>query len=391
MWGIFDLLTKPWDRRSSTRAVRYPKSVFRLEPMESRVLPDVTASFDPATGVLTVLGDSLNNTIGISRDAAGTILVNGGAVPILGGTATVANTSLITASGLEGDDSISLDETNGALPSAHLFGGAGNDVLIGSQGNDLVTGGDGDDVAFLGLGNDTFVWNPGDDNDTIEGQGGTDTMVFNGANIAEIIDISANGGRVRFTRNIATVTMDLNDVEQIDFNALGGADTITANDLSGTDVVAVNLNLAGAGGGGDVAADVVIVTGPNGADSVQVLGSGANYSVAGLAAQVNVQNSEGANDQLILNTLAGNDAVSAATLPAGIVKLTLDGDAGNDQLTGSQGNDVLLGGADNDTLIGGDGDDQVFGGSGNDRMIWNPGDDTDLNEGGADIDTVEVN
>ena len=30
--------------------------------------------------------------------------------------------------------------------------------------------------------------------------------------------------------------MDLNDVETVDFNALGGADTITVNDLSGTDV-----------------------------------------------------------------------------------------------------------------------------------------------------------
>src|SRR4029453_14913873 len=269
LWGSFYLLTKPGDRRSSTRAVRYPKSVFRLEPMESRVLPDVTASFDPATGVLTVLGDSLSNTIGISRDAAGTILVNGGAVPFLGGPGRGGNTSLITASGLEGDDSISLDENNGALPSAHLFGGAGNDTLTGGSGNDLVNGGDGDDVAFMGAGNDTFVWNPGDDNDTIEGQGGTDTMVFNGANIPEIIHISANGGRGRFTRNIATVTMDLNDVEQIDFNALGGADTITVNDLSGTDVVAVNLNLAGAGGGGDVAGGVVIGKGTNGPTPLQ--------------------------------------------------------------------------------------------------------------------------
>jgi Ca2+-binding RTX toxin-like protein len=33
----------------------------------------------------------------------------------------------------------------------------------------------------------------------------------------------------------------------------------------------------------------------------------------------------------------------------------------------------------------------VFGQSGNDRMIWNPGDGSDLNEGGAGIDTVEVN
>ena len=45
----------------------------------------VTAFFSPSTGVLTVFGDALDNNIVISRDAAGTILVNGGAVPILGG------------------------------------------------------------------------------------------------------------------------------------------------------------------------------------------------------------------------------------------------------------------------------------------------------------------
>ncbi|HKF96209.1 MAG TPA: hypothetical protein VKB96_16780, partial [Gammaproteobacteria bacterium] len=36
----------------------------------------ITASFDPATGVLTVSGDDLNNNITISRDASGTIFVN---------------------------------------------------------------------------------------------------------------------------------------------------------------------------------------------------------------------------------------------------------------------------------------------------------------------------
>ncbi len=69
----------------------------------------------------------------------------------------------------------------------------------------------------MGAGDDTFVWNPGDDNDTLEGQDGFDTMLFNGAVIAEKIDIFANGGRVLFTRDIATVTMDSNDVERIDF------------------------------------------------------------------------------------------------------------------------------------------------------------------------------
>ena len=33
----------------------------------------------------------------------------------------------------------------------------------------------------------------------------------------------------------------------------------------------------------------------------------------------------------------------------------------------------------------------MFGDAGNDRMVWNPGDDTDLVEGGADVDTAEVN
>ena len=131
-----------------------------------------------------------------------------------------------------------------------INGGLGDDMLLGSEGDDLINGGDGNDTALMGAGDDTFVWNPGDDNDTLEGQAGFDTMLFNGANIAENIDISANGGRVRFFRNIANVTMDLNDVEAIDFNALGGADTITVNDLSGTDVTEVNLNLAGTIGGG---------------------------------------------------------------------------------------------------------------------------------------------
>jgi Ca2+-binding RTX toxin-like protein len=65
--------------------------------------------------------------------------------------------------------------------------------LIGGDGNDVVTGGRGNDTAFLGTGDDTFQWNPGDGSDTVEGQGDTDRMIFNGANIAETFTISANG------------------------------------------------------------------------------------------------------------------------------------------------------------------------------------------------------
>jgi len=92
------------------------------------------ATFSPGAGLLSVFGDNLDNTIVASRDAAGTILINNGAVSIAGGQPTVANTATIQVFGQGGNDTISLDETNGALPAAQLFGGAGNDTLTGGSG-----------------------------------------------------------------------------------------------------------------------------------------------------------------------------------------------------------------------------------------------------------------
>jgi Ca2+-binding RTX toxin-like protein len=216
-----------------------------------------------------------------------------------------------------------------------------------------------------------FVWNPGDGSDTVEGQGGTDRMLFNGANIAEKIDISANGGRVLFTRDIASITMDLNGVEAIDFNALGGADTITVNDLTGTDLKTINLHLESSPGSdfGDGAADSVTVNGTNGNDNIQVAGSGSNVTVAGLATVVNIIGSEGANDQLTVNGQGGKDVIDASRLAAGAINLTLNGGVGADLLFGSQGNDVILGGAGDDFLSGGAGQDSLDGGPGNNVVL----------------------
>src|SRR5215208_803486 len=84
----------------------------------------VTSTFTPGAGTLSVFGDNLDNNIAISRDAAGKILVNGGAVAVSGGTPTVANTARIQVFGQGGNDTIALSEVNGALPAANLFGGA---------------------------------------------------------------------------------------------------------------------------------------------------------------------------------------------------------------------------------------------------------------------------
>src|SRR5262249_8414248 len=155
-----------------------------------------------------------------------TATVSGLAATVTITTAEAAQDELVV-NGLGGDDVINASSLAAGVIGLTINGGAGDDVITGSAGDDLVIGGVGSDVALLGAGNDTFVWNPGDGSDTVEGQGGNDTMLFNGANISERIEVSANGSRVRFTRDIATITMDLNGVETVHFNALGGADQVT--------------------------------------------------------------------------------------------------------------------------------------------------------------------
>ena len=500
------------------------------------------ATFIPGAGLLSVIGDSLDNTIVTSRDAVGNLLVNGGAVAVVGGRPTVANTSTIQVFGQNGNDTITLSETNGALPAAQLFGGVGNDTLtggsgndqlfggsgndtllgkggddllfggsgndaltggvgndqmfgesgndrmiwnpgdgsdlmeggdgndtaevnggngseaftitangsrvrfdrinpapffldigstenlvlhagggddvitagnglanliqltldggdgndtitggdgndtlIGGNGNDLITGGRGSDTAQLGAGDDTFIWNPGDGNDVVDGGAGIDTLLFNGANINENVSITANHGHVKFTRDVANITMDLNGVEHIQFDARGGADNITVGDLTGTGVTQVALDL-----GTDGVTDTVTVTGTAGNDTINVVGAGTSVSVTGLAAQVDITHAE-AGDALTINAGSGNDTISAATLPAGVMGLTIDGGAGNDNITGSQGNDTLIGGDGNDVANGGRGNDVALLGNGNDTFIWNPGDGSDVVEGQAGTDTLVFN
>jgi Ca2+-binding RTX toxin-like protein len=245
-------------------------------------------------------------------------------------------TDKLTVKGLGGNDSISAAALATQLIGLTLDGGDGNDTIVGSQvvelslggnGNDSIDGNRGNDPAFMGAGDDTFIWDPGDGNDTIEGQDGADTMRFNGANVAETVDVSANGPRLRFFRQPGNVLMDTDDVERVDFNALGAADVVTVNNLAGTDVTAVNVDLAGALGGnaGDGAADQVIVNATAGDNIINVSGDAASgVRVSGLAATVGILHPE-ATDRLDVNTQTGNDTVNSAGLAAGAIQLFVDG------------------------------------------------------------------
>ena len=213
----------------------------------------------------------------------------------------------------------------------------------------------------MGAGDDTFVWDPGDGSDIVEGQDGADTMLFNGAAGDEQVDLSANGNRLRFFRHPGNITMDTAGVERVDFNALGGADVVTVNDLTGTDVTRVNVDLASR-----ARRRCRRRRGRPGhrqrhrrSDNIEVDGGNGAGRRVGLAARVSVTGAEPANDTLRINALAGNDVVDAVLLAADAVVLTCDG---------GDGDDILLGGDGDDTLLGGDGDDVLFGGPGHDSL-----------------------
>ncbi|MBL9136361.1 MAG: hypothetical protein JNK85_10860 [Verrucomicrobiales bacterium] len=353
----------------------------------------ITAVYNPGNGVLTVTGNDLDNQITVSRDGAGSLRVNNGSVPITGGVATVANSTLIRVLGLGGHDQLTLDSANGPLPSGDLQGGAGNDVLTGGPASDDLDGGPGADTLagrggndrmFGGPDPDALIWNPGDGSDVVEGQAGTDVLRFNGSAASETIDVSANGARLRFFRNVANVVMDCDDVEEVQFHALGGSDIITVNSLVGTDVTRVDLDLASVAdtGVGDGQADTVVVSGSQGNDVVTLLETAGELQVNGLSAALRIRAAEGSNDQLAFQAQGGDDVVNASGLPAGRIGLVINGGLGADLLIGSAGNDLIAGGDGNDTVLAGGGDDQ---------LVWNPGDDNDVFEGQAGADVMIFN
>ena len=392
------------------------------------------------------------------------IASNGGAVATFtsaGALMDSTNVENLLVQGLGGADTITGQNGIGTLTQLTIDGGSGDDVLrggdgadtlIGGSGNDFVAGGIGNDLALLGDGNDHFSWNPGDASDTVEGQGGSDEFDFNGANINENLAVSANGSRVRFTRDVANVTTDLGGVERLALRTLGGADTVTVGDLTGTDATDVGVDLTGSDGNGDGAVDTVTALGTPGPDAVNVGSTGGEAVVSGLAARLHVRGAEAGSDHVGVATGAGDDAITSGVGFLGPAIADVDGGADTDTVTytgtgapdtigiapngtavalftptgglvnasglehtlvqglggadvitgqngigaltqltidGGDGADQLRGGDGADTLIGGSGSDVVAGGIGNDVALLGTGNDHFVWNPGDASDTVE--
>ena len=278
-----------------------------------------------------------------------------------------------------GDDSFSATGNLAALIAITVDGGTGNDTLLGSNGVDLLLGGDGNDFVDGQQGND--VGSPRrrrrHASSGIRATAATSSRArtaptrccSTAAPATRTWTPPPTAGACGSPATSRNIVMDLDDVESIVAKALGGTDTLTVNDLSGTDVADVQADLAAVGGGDDPAADNVVVNATNGDDVVTVTGAGPTRRSAASPPRVSVSGAIAGSDRLTVNALAGDDVVDASGLAATSALLTANGGDGDDVLIGGDGNDTLLGGAGDDVLLGGPGTDTIDGAPGDDVVI----------------------
>ena len=408
---------------------------------------------------ITVTGDATDETITIGESAGGLITLNG-STNLGGATAAADGSFTLTVNANAGDDTVVIetpdlaagtinggdgdDTLNGTARNDVMSGGAGDDTLNGADGNDRILGDPGTDEMLGGNGNDEMVWNPGDGNDKMDGEGGGgDDAVFNGGNNSEVFAISPNDGRVLFERITGPIELDVGPTtDRLVLNANGGDDTMDADPAVTTAMLlngGVGQDALNAGGGADflnggddndaldggpgidravgdrgndtmrgAAGDDTLVwnngdgsdvmDGQDGLDRIEVngaAGAGDAFTIAPTGARARFDRTNlgpfnlniGTAEVLDVRGQGGDDTFAAAAgTPLAVLA---DGGAGNDAFTGAEEPDTFFGGPGNDGLTGGAGPDLLDGQDGDDALLARDG-AGDLVRGGVGIDSAQV-
>ncbi|WP_287468314.1 calcium-binding protein [Hydrogenophaga sp.] len=231
------------------------------------------------------------------------------------------------------------DELWGWAGDDSLDGGSGDDTIDGGSGADQLVGDAGIDLLLGGLGNDVLLG--GSDDDSLSGGEGDDVLRGGAGN--DWIQHDAGHDLIHFQRG------DGHDILERQYDATGVPDRKSL--VLGPGIQEQDVRVLRSGG------DLIIQI-DDGVDSFLVR----SYMYVDYDLEVVFDNGVVWNSQDL-------DAFA----------LTLEGDAGNNQLYGDVFSELLLGHGGNDTLYGSDGYDTLDGGSGADTM-----------EGGWDDDVYYV-
>jgi Ca2+-binding RTX toxin-like protein len=156
----------------------YTPRRLRAECLEDRQMCAVAAaSFDAATGVLTIQGTAGNDYAGVNYDPVmqkGWVSLGGADAPQVKPNPTFlfkGNLKQINFFGNDGNDTF----VNNTSVACFADGGAGDDTLFGGAAADILFGGSGNDRLYGRGGNDTLHGDAG--TDFLDGGDGNDVLV----------------------------------------------------------------------------------------------------------------------------------------------------------------------------------------------------------------------
>lgn len=265
-------------------------------------------------------------------------LTKGSGIQEISGTNSEHQSWTTTVEALLADNPIEIQGQNGKKNNLkgtglidEIDGGNWDDTIRAGNNNDFITGGKGNDKLYGEGGNDTYIFNEGDEKDTI----------FSGKN--------------------------------------DGADTIQLNDILVDDIeLSVNKN------------DLVIRFKDNENDSIAL----SNYLTKGSSVTTIKDYNGGeksietliAENPIIIKGLNGK----RNNLKGSNLKDIISGAGENDTISGMKGDDILYGLGKDDTLKGGDGNDLLYGGEGKDKLFGENGTNGFFFKAGDGVDTITM-
>ncbi|MGB4057265.1 MAG: calcium-binding protein [Alphaproteobacteria bacterium] len=302
----------------------------------------------------------------------------------------------------------------------------GNDTITGwNQYDDVIEGGLGNDTIDGQGGSDSYIFNLGDGQDILSDSGGFDSLTFmagidpgdvvvtRGTNASILLSITGTTDSVLFDKQ-EYYTYNVYRIDEVNFADSTTWDEQDLRDMAiASQVTSGNDTVVGfrtgdtimGGAGNDLLQalegdDTYIYNLGDGQDTFQDIGGNDVIKLGAGIALGDLSQSRVGNDLVITISAAPSSSITVkdhyASSSKVIEKIIFDdnselnimpqivGTSGNDTLSGTTGADLMLGRAGNDTISAGFGNDEVLGEEGNDTIYGGYGNDVLYGNEGSD-------
>src|SRR5205823_2731971 len=204
-------------------------------------------------GSAILLGQGGDDYLEVSPDSTGYVVLDGGS-----GDDFLLNNSRIQGNVAAGQAAMSCTQQGApgtGVPTNQMCGGSGNDTLVGSSaGTSYLDGGAGTDSITVNGANDVVYAGSGDDivqmtlpsvsiaTTRIHGGGDTnDILTLTGTNGPDALTLSSISNGMQIVSSGKTLQVD--GFHELDLVLNGGADSVTVNDLEGSSVKTLSIDV----------------------------------------------------------------------------------------------------------------------------------------------------